>query len=252
MAVMPANAKIIGALPSPFVRKVIALCTLKGVPFEVDPVIPFFGNDDFSKLNPLRRVPVFVDDQVTLADSTVICEYLEDRYPEPHAFPRTPAQRAQARWLEEYADSRLADICIWKIFYPTVVKPHVFGATRDPDAVARVVREELPEALAYLESHAPEQGFLFGDISVCEIALAVHLRNLRWARVELQPSLAPKALAWLGRVEAHPSLARVSEIADRVVRTKPAEQRQLIRDMGLAVTTETIGTPTPRRGPMTV
>ena len=249
---LPANAKIVGALPSPFVRKVIAVCALKGVPFEVDPVIPFFGNDDFSKLNPLRRVPVFVDDRVTLADSTVICEYMEDRYPEPHALPRSPADRAKSRWLEEYADSRFADICIWKIFYPTVVKPHVFGAERDPDAVARVVREELPEALAYLETQAPEQGFLFGDVSVGEIALAVHLRNLRWARVELQASLAPKALAWLGRVETHPCLTRVSEIADRVVRTKPGEQRQLIGDMGLAVTADTVGTPTPRRGPMTV
>lgn len=252
MATMPAKAKIIGALPSPYIRKVMAICTLKGVPFEIDPVIPFYGNDDFSKLNPLRRVPVFIDDQVTLADSSVICEYLEDRYPEPHALPRTPADRAKARWLEEYADTHMGDVCIWRIFYPAVVKPHVFGAARDLEAIGKATREQLPEVMAYLETQAPEHGFLFGDISTAEIALAVHLRNLRWARVDVQALLAPKALAWLGRVEAHPCLARVSEIADRVVRTKPPEQRQLIRDMGLAVTTETVGSTTPRRGPMTV
>ena len=101
-----AKATIIGALPSPFVRKVLAVCALKGVPYEIDPVIPFYGNEQFSKISPLRRIPVFRDDKVTLADSSVICQYLEDRYPEPRAYPTDIAERAEARWLEEFADSR--------------------------------------------------------------------------------------------------------------------------------------------------
>jgi glutathione S-transferase len=246
------TATVIGALPSPFVRKVLAVLELKRIPYEIDPIIPFFGDERFSKLSPLRRIPVFIDDKVTLADSSVICQYLEDRYPEPRAYPTEIVSRAQARWLEEFADTRMADVCVWRIFYPAVVKPHVFGAKRDPEAVGRAIKEELPQVLGYLEQQAPPDGFLFGELSIADISLAVHLRNLRWARAEPAVELAPKALAWLARVEAHPALAKVTAIADKVVRTPPAEQRALIRQMGLGVTADSLGGAEPRRGPMTV
>ena len=97
---------IIGAPVSPYVCKVMAVCDLKGVAYRIDPIIPFQGNDEFSRLSPLRRIPVLIDDQVTLADSTVIAEYLDERHGTPGLFPDTPAARARARWIEEFADTR--------------------------------------------------------------------------------------------------------------------------------------------------
>ena len=47
--------QIIGSPVSPFVKKVIALLVMKGVDFEVDPITPFYGNDRYSELSPLRR-----------------------------------------------------------------------------------------------------------------------------------------------------------------------------------------------------
>lgn len=243
---------VIGSLPSPFVRKVLAVLEMKGIAYEIDPIIPFFGDDRFTQLSPLRRIPVFIDDQVTLSDSSVICQYLEDRYPEPRVYPADIAQRAQARWLEEYADTRMADVFIWHIFYPTTVKPHVFGVPRDLDGAARAAREELPEVMRYLETVAPAAGFVFGDLSIADISLAVHVRNLRWARHELPAEIAPKATAWLARVEAHPALARISAIADMCMRTKPAEQGGVMAAKGLTVAADSLAAATPRRGPMTV
>ena len=52
---------------------------LKGIPYEIDPIVPFFGDDRFGKLSPVRRMRVLIDDLVTLTDSSVICQYLEDR-----------------------------------------------------------------------------------------------------------------------------------------------------------------------------
>src|SRR5262245_42100175 len=101
---MSKPARIIGSYLSPYVRKVLVVLHEKGVPYEVDPIIPFFGDDRFSALSPLRRIPVLIDDQVTLCDSSVICQYLEERYPEPALYPASIADRARARWLEEYAD----------------------------------------------------------------------------------------------------------------------------------------------------
>jgi glutathione S-transferase len=51
---------IIGGPVSPYVRKVMAMCDLKGVAYRIDPIIPFQGNDEFSRLSPLRRIPVLL------------------------------------------------------------------------------------------------------------------------------------------------------------------------------------------------
>lgn len=83
----------------------LACLELKGLAYEIDPITPFMGGDRFTSLSPLRRVPVLIDDRVTLADSSVICQYLEDRYPAPALYPADIVDRARARWLEEYADT---------------------------------------------------------------------------------------------------------------------------------------------------
>ena len=96
-----------GSPVSPFVKKVLALLVMKGVDFEVDPITPFYGNDEFTRLSPLRRVPVFIDGDLVLNDSSVIAQYIEERWAHPSALPATPEARAKARWIEEYSDSRM-------------------------------------------------------------------------------------------------------------------------------------------------
>jgi len=59
------------------------------------------------ELNPKRQVPVLVDGDVAIYDSTIIFEYLEDRYPEPALYPRDPARKARCRVLEAAADEIL-------------------------------------------------------------------------------------------------------------------------------------------------
>ena len=125
--------KVIGSFVSPYVRKVLACLELKGLDYRVDPITPFFGNDEFERLSPLRRIPVLVDGDVTLCDSSVICAYLEEAYPATPLLPAEPRDRALARWLEEYADTRLGDLLIWGLFYQRVVRP----ADRRPTARRR-------------------------------------------------------------------------------------------------------------------
>ncbi len=96
---MSRPVQIIGSYVSPYVRKVLACLSLKSIDYEIDPIVPFMGGDRFTELSPLRRIPVLIDDRVTLADSSVICQYLEDRYPEPALYPADVAERARARWL---------------------------------------------------------------------------------------------------------------------------------------------------------
>src|SRR5262245_31906019 len=59
---------------------------------------------EFLAVSPRAQVPVLIDGDVVIHDSTVICEYLEDRHPERPLLPKTPAARARCRCLEDEAD----------------------------------------------------------------------------------------------------------------------------------------------------
>ena len=143
--------KIIGSFVSPYVRKVLVCMELKGLDYEIDPITPFFGNDEFRRLSPLCRIPVLIDGDLTLTDSTVICEYLDERYPGHSLLPVDPRERANARWLEEYADTRLGDVFIWGLFYPKMVHPRVWNEPGDQARIDKTLSTDLPAALDYLE-----------------------------------------------------------------------------------------------------
>lgn len=252
MATLSAPATIIGGPGSPYVRKVLAVCEIKGVPYRLDPIVPFFGDDRFSELNPLRRIPVYIDDEVSVSDSTVICEYLEERFPTPALLPATPAERARARWIEEFADTRLGDVLIWRIFNEAVINPFIWQRPRDKDKIARAVAEELPEVMAHIERLAPADGFLFGAPSVADISVAVPFRNLTWARVELDKARWPKACTWIERTTAIAAVAKVTLLADRIIQVMPDQHRAVLAELGVPLTATTVASAAPRRGPMTV
>src|SRR6185436_11491497 len=136
---MSKPVRIVGSYVSPYVRKVLVVLDLKGIPYEIDPIVPFFGNDEFSRLSPIRRIPVLTDDQVTLSDSTVICEYLDDRHPSPAVRPADPVARARARWLEEFADTRMGEVFIWRLFNETIINPFVWGKKTDAEVLERTL-----------------------------------------------------------------------------------------------------------------
>jgi len=246
------SATIIGTPISPYVRKVLVACELKGVSYQLDPIVAFFGSDDFSELSPVRRIPVYIDDQISLSDSTVICEYLEERFPTPRLLPTKPVQRARARWLEEFADTRLADVFIWRVFYEAVINPFIWQRPREKDKIARAVAEDIPTVVDYLEKQAPTAGFLFEELSIADIAVAVCFSNLRWARVELDQTRWPKTSEWVARTNATPALAKLNGLCEKLMRMPLDQHRSALAELGVRLTPSTLGTNAARRGPMTV
>ena len=249
---MSEPVRIVGSYVSPYVRKVLVVLDRKGIPYEIDPIIPFFGNEAFSRLSPIRRIPVFTDDRVTLTDSTVICEYLEDRHPTPALRPGDVAARAQARWLEEFADTRMGEVFIWRLFNQLIIGPFVWGEATDPEILDRTLQHDIPHVLDYLESQVPADGFLFGELSVADVAIATFFRNAAYARYRVDPERGPKTAAFVARVLALPSFTKLVPFEDAMMKTPPAEQRNALRALGAPLTRETFGTPTPRRGMMKI
>ena len=232
---------LIGNPVSPYVRKVLVACELKGLAPRLDPIIAFMGTDEFTEVSPLRRVPVWIDDQVTLSDSSVILEYLEERWPSPSMLPSTPADRARARWLEEFADTRLGDLFVWRLFYQCIIRPFVFGEETDRAVVARVIETEAPAAFDYLESQLPAEGFFFGSLTNADVAVAAPFANARWARLEPDPARWPRLVGWLDRIDKATPLGRLNRAASKVLKTPPHEHRTLLPELGLAVSERTWG-----------
>ncbi len=242
--------KVIGSFVSPYVRKVLACLELKGLDYRVDPITPFFGNDEFERLSPLRRIPVLIDGDVELCDSTVICAYLEDAFPQPPLLPGDPKDRARARWLEEFADTRLGDVFIWGLFYQRVVRPAVWGEPGDEQRIAKTLAEDVPAALDYLEHELPASGYLFGDLGLADISIASFFRNAEYAGFAVDPDRWPKVARFVGEVLAHPVFAKLLAFEDIQRSADIKGRRQALLDAGAPLTEATLGTREPRRGYM--
>jgi glutathione S-transferase len=149
---------------------------------------------------------VLVEGDFTLPDSSVICRYLEDAYPEPALYPRDLRARARACWIEEYADTKLTE-CLAPLAGERLFKPAFMKQPTDEANVARILDELLPEPLAYLESIAPETGFACGDFSIADIALGAAFTNARYARFKPDPRTHPRLRALLDRAWTTPVFA---------------------------------------------
>jgi glutathione S-transferase len=249
---MRPTTRIVGSYLSPYVRKVLVVLHLKGVPYEIDPIVPFYGNDEFSRLSPIRRIPVLLDDRVTLCDSTVICEYLEERYPDPPLRPADLVSRARARWLEEFADSRMGEVLIWALFNEMAIKPAVWGEASNPSRVEKTLAEDVPQVLDYLETQAPQDGFLFGALSIADVAIACFFRNASFVRFRIDATRWPKTAALVDRVLALEAFEILKPIEDRLRRIKPPVPRAVLEEFGVPLTADSYGTETPRRGMMRI
>jgi len=93
---------------SPYAQKVKIALDEKGVAYETKmPTAIGSGQPDweFLKANPRGEVPALIDGETRIFDSTIILEYIEDKWPAPAMLPKTPAARAAARTIEEVMDT---------------------------------------------------------------------------------------------------------------------------------------------------
>jgi glutathione S-transferase len=93
---------------SPYAQKVKIALREKGVAFDVEtPQAIGSGNSAglFAAASPRREVPTLIDGDTHVFDSTIILEYIEDKFPSPPLLPRDPADRANARMIEEICDT---------------------------------------------------------------------------------------------------------------------------------------------------
>ena len=189
----------------------------KGVPFELE-MVAFSQEKGYSprhpevlRVNPKRQVPVLIDGEAEVFDSTQIFEYLEHRFPQPPLWPESPAARAHARQLELGSD---------EVFFVHVIK--LMGMRAKPDPVDRPewiqARQGIEAYYFKLEQLLENREWLAGEYSYADIAF--YMAQFFAARHTVPMADAvPKLVAWRRRVAARAAVRPVIEAMARYLRS---------------------------------
>lgn len=177
----------------------------KGIAFELE-MVPFEmktlyqpKHPEVARINPKRQVPVLVDGDLEIFDSTQIFEYLETIRPEPALWPAEPKARASARLLEMKSD---------EVYFPPIVRLMGLQATPD-DPAAVEARGAAAQFYDELERTMAGRQWLTGDYSYADIAF--YMAQLFGARMTAPMGDAhPRLQAWRERMNARPAVAKVA------------------------------------------
>lgn len=203
---------ILGASASPFVRKVRAFLVEKGQPFELDPVNPFAPPENWREISPLGRIPALRDGERIVNDSSVICQYLERRFPTPPLYPTDDYEFARALWLEEYMDGGVVPLIGPHLFLALVLRPLLSGKPADEATEAAAQQawdEQAAPMLDYLEDALGDREWFVGSsLSIADLSIASSFVNARHAGFAPARARWPRLRAFLERLWARPSFAK--------------------------------------------
>ncbi|WP_334415977.1 MULTISPECIES: glutathione S-transferase family protein [unclassified Bradyrhizobium] len=176
----------------------------KNIDFELV-MVPFTMKEGYApkhpevlRINPKRQVPVLIDGDLEIFDSTQIFEYLEDIKPDPALWPAAPAARAWSRRLEHESD---------EIYFPHIIKlMQLWKTPQDP--AAELAREGAAAYYRTMESVLGDREFLGGAYSFADIAF--YMAQLFGARMGADmTSETPRLLQWRQRMTARPAVLKV-------------------------------------------
>ena len=197
---------------SPYARKVRMVLEYKGLECEmVERCYSLDRKPDLREASERAEVPVLVlDDGRAIADSTIICEYLEDAHPNPPVFPGDPFERARVRAIDDLCDRT----------FDATVFGYLLGVVRssspEAEAMQDAGRAEFKALLARLERELDGRDFFCGaalslaDLSaICHVP-AAHLMHLRITEF-------PRLAAWEKRMRAIPLVAADLERARKAM-----------------------------------
>jgi glutathione S-transferase len=181
----------------------------KGLQFELDPTCRPSQDDAFLARTPMGKVPFIEVDGAQLSESQVICEYLEDAFPQKPLYPRDPMERARVRELITILELHMELVA--RRLYPQVF----FGAPAD-EGVKQAVEKELTRGVRAFRMRAKFDPYVAGgQLTFADCAAFVHL-----PLVSLATKLAyghdmlesmPQIKAYLKMVGERPAFRTVNE-----------------------------------------
>ena len=164
-------------------------------------------------------MPALIEENgLAVPDSGVICEYLEEAYPDTPLLGRTLAERIEVRRLVAWFDGKFASEVTRNLVGEKFMK-RLAGRGNPDAALLRIGYAQLREHLKYLAWLAENRKWLAGpSLSLADFAAAGHLSALDFVG-DVDWSVAPGARDWYARMKSRPSFRGV--LADRVPGVTP-------------------------------
>lgn len=215
---------------SPYVQKVKIALYEKDVAFEVEVPDAFSGAPtQFGKTSPRLEVPALVDDDFAIFDSTIIVDYIEEKWPTPTLLPPSPRERARVRMIEEVCDTYyeainwgLMEIRAWKRVSGEPARQLEKRASEQTAGVQAWLERELGTA-QYFNGAA----FGYGDLSVYP-----HVRgSVVWGAA---PKAGTSLSEWMARVEERPSVRKTIAAAEQFAGSMEASLPQILESGAFA------------------
>jgi glutathione S-transferase len=199
---------------SPYCRKVRLALSEKRLPFELRVEKVWERRPEYLELNAAATVPTLLEDSgLAVPDSGVICEYLDEAYPDTPLLGTTLGERVEVRRLLAWFDGKFAGDVTRNLNDEKYLKR--MAGWGQPDATAlRVGYANLREHLHYLGWLAETRKWLAGAvISLADLAAAAHLSVLDY-QGDVDWSISPPAREWYARMKSRPSFRAL--LSDRV------------------------------------
>ena len=202
---------------SPFAQKNKIALREKGVAFDLvtpDGMGAGGGGGAWAQANPRLEVPTLVDGDVSVFDSTIIQDYIEERWPTPPLLPVGAAARARVRMIEEVMDTQY-EAATWGM-----MEMLVFGRATGSlgDALMAKAKTQVAGLNTWAEAQLGDAqwfngaAFGWGDIAVAPFLLAA-------VGFGAPPAPDSKLARWLARCLARPSVAQTAREAEAVAET---------------------------------
>jgi glutathione S-transferase len=204
---------------SPYSRKIRLVLSERRLPFELKLEKVWERRPEYLHLNPAGTVPTLVEENgLVVPDSGVICEYLEEAYPDTALMGRTLAERVEVRRVVAWFDGRFAAEVTRNLIGEKFMK-RLFGRGQ-PDATAlRAGYANLKVHLQYVGWLAETRKWLAGNaLSLADFAAAGHLSALDFAG-EVDWSASEAAREWYARMKSRPCFRPL--LLDRVAGIDP-------------------------------
>jgi glutathione S-transferase len=192
-----------GVVLSPYVRKVRLALDFKGVDYEKIPVMPIPGADkpaEFLENSPLGKIPLLRVNDDYLADSTIMCAWLERAHPEPVLVSADPMQAAKTLWFEEYMSSKMAPAIGGHLFAELVLAKNVFGREPIQADIDLALGTEIPAIFDYLTEQL-KSDYLMGDsVTLADIAVGSQFLTLSHCNYVCDAAVWPEVAAYIERM----------------------------------------------------
>ncbi|EKN00664.1 MULTISPECIES: glutathione S-transferase family protein [Acidocella] len=207
--------RILYHLPlSPYSRKVRMVLAEKRLPFELRAEKIWERQDSYLELNPACTVPTLIEDNgLVIPDSRVICEYLEEAYPDTALISRAQPERVETRRLVAWFDEKFYQEATRNLYWEKQLKPALKLGSPDANAL-RAGYANLKQHLLYIGWLAEHRRWLAGSgLSVADFAAAAQLSTLDFMG-DVDWSVSPAAKEWYARIKSRPSFRAI--LSDRV------------------------------------